>query len=73
MIHGLDTGFLVVIEMREHPEHLLARATLARLFAAGDKLAIAPQVLSEFLHVVTDSRRFSQHLDMPTACQLAEQ
>jgi predicted nucleic acid-binding protein len=73
MIHGMDTSFLVVMEMRAHPEHALARATLARLLAAGDLLAIAPQVLAEFLHVVTDSRRFTQPLDMPTACHLAGQ
>jgi predicted nucleic acid-binding protein len=69
----MDTSFLVVIEMREHPEHPMARATLARLLAAGDLLAIAPQVLAEFMHVVTDSRRFTQPLAVPTACQLAEQ
>jgi predicted nucleic acid-binding protein len=73
MIHGVDTGFLVVIEMREHPDHQSARATLARLLVAGDLLAIAPQVLAEFTHVVTDSRRFTQPLAMPTARQLAEQ
>jgi predicted nucleic acid-binding protein len=73
MIHGLDTSFLVVFEMQEHPGHLQARGTLARLLAAGDQLAIAPQVLTEFLHVVTDSRRFTQALAMSAALQLAEQ
>ena len=73
MIHGLDTGFLVAAEMQEHAEHGLARATLARLIAAQDQIAIAPQVLSEFIHIVTDSRRFSQPLDMQAARQRAEQ
>lgn len=73
MIHGMDTSFLVVAEMREHPEHSTARATLAGLLAAGDMLAIAPHVLAEFMHIVTDSRRFTQPLAMPTACQLAAQ
>jgi predicted nucleic acid-binding protein len=73
MIHGVDTGFLVVAEMREHPEHSTARATLSRLLSAGDVLALAPQVLAEFMHVVTDSRRFTQPLDMTIARQLAEQ
>ena len=31
MIHGLDTGFLVAAEVREHAEHADARDTLARL------------------------------------------
>src|SRR5947209_20611156 len=73
MIHGLDTGFLVAAEVTEHGEHTGARATLARLLAAGDLIAIAPQVLAEFIHIVTDPRRFAQPLDMTAARQLAEQ
>jgi predicted nucleic acid-binding protein len=73
MIHGLDTGFLVAAEVLEHPENSAARDTLARLLAAGDQIAIAPQVLAEFIHVVTDPRRFTQPLDMTAARQLAEQ
>lgn len=73
MIHGLDTGFLVAAEMSEHPEHAATRDTLARLIGAGDVVGIAPQVLAEFIHVVTDSRRFSQPQDIASARQLAEQ
>src|SRR6266436_4384403 len=69
MIHGLDTGFLVAAEVTEHVEHTGARATLARLLAGGDLIAIAPQVLAEFIHIVTDPRRFIQPLDMTTARQ----
>ena len=49
MIHGLDTGFLVAAEVREHAEHAGARVTLAQVLAAGDVIAIAPQVLAEFI------------------------
>ena len=52
MNHGLDTGFLVAAEMVEHAEHTNARVTFARLLAAGDLIAIAPQVLAEFIHIV---------------------
>ena len=69
MIHGLDTGFLVAAEVTEHGEHTGARATLARLLAAGDLIAMAPQVLAEFIHIVTDPRRFRQPLGH---CQLIE-
>ena len=54
MIHGLDTGFLVAAQATEHGEHIGARDTLARLLLAGDLIAIAPQVLAEFIHIVTD-------------------
>ncbi|MCI0643137.1 MAG: hypothetical protein L0Y72_31290 [Gemmataceae bacterium] len=73
MIHGLDTGFLVAAEVLEHAEHVAARATLARLLAGQDFIAIAPQVLAEFIHIVTDPRRFLQPLDMTAAQRLSEQ
>jgi predicted nucleic acid-binding protein len=73
MKHGLDTGFLVAAEVKEHAEHTDARATLSRLLGAGDQIAIAPQVLAEFIHIVTDPRRFTHPLDMTAARQLAEQ
>src|SRR5437667_6399731 len=73
MTHGLDTGFLVAAEVTEHAEHSAARDTLARLLSAGDLIAIAPQVLAEFIHIVTDPRRFTHPLDMAAARQLAEQ
>lgn len=72
MIHGLDTGFLVAAEVAEHLEHVAARDLLARILAAGDQIAIAPQVLAEFIHVATDSRRFAQPLDISAARQLSE-
>ncbi len=73
MIHGLDTGFLVAAEVKEHTDHTAARDILSRLVATGDLIAVAPQVLAEFIHIVTDPRRFTQPLDMTAAQQLAEQ
>ncbi len=73
MIHGLDTGFLVAAEVREHAEHAVARATLSRVLSAGDVIAIAPQVLAEFIHVATAPRRFTQPLDMNAARDVADQ
>ena len=73
MRHGIDTGFLVAAEVAEHADHALARLKLAELLTAGDGFALAPQVLAEFIHIVTDRRRFVQPLDMARACDLAEQ
>lgn len=72
MIHGLDTGFLVAAEVKEHADHSDARAVLTRLIGAGDQIAIAPQVLAEFIHVATDSRRFTAPLDVATTRSIAE-
>jgi predicted nucleic acid-binding protein len=71
MIHGIDTGFLVSAEVAEHPGYTAARATLARLLAAGDRVALTPQVLAEFIHIVTDPRRFSQPIEMSEARRVA--
>ena len=73
MIHGVDTGFLVAAEVVEHPCHVDARAILGNLVATGDSLAITPQVLAEFIHIVTDARRFSQPLSVSDAIRVAEE
>ena len=72
MILGLDTGFMVAAEVSEHPDHSAARTTIDNLLAAGDRIAIAPQVLAEFIHIVTDPRRFTLPLDTLTAQEIAE-
>ena len=72
MTHGIDTGFLVAVEVAEHPAHQSARRILQELREAGDHFGLAPQVLAEFIHIVTDPKRFSQPLDMDTALARAE-
>jgi predicted nucleic acid-binding protein len=72
MIHGIDTSFLVAVEVAGHPAHAAARRLLDGLLVAGDSLALAPQVLAEFLHVVTDDRRFTKPLDVREAQARAE-
>ena len=73
MMHGLDTGFLVAVEVVEHPAHDAARQRLTELITRGDTLAIAPQVISEFIHVVTDPKRFAQPLEITAAIALAQE
>lgn len=73
MRHGIDTGFLVAAEVAEHANHAAARQKLAELLAVGDHFAVIPQVLAEFIHVVTDPHRFARPLDMAGARDLAEQ
>jgi predicted nucleic acid-binding protein len=73
MIHGVDTGFHVAAEVVEHASHVDVRAVFSQFVAAGDRFAIAPQVLAEFIHVVSDARRFSEPLPVPDAIRLAEE
>jgi predicted nucleic acid-binding protein len=72
MIHGLDTGFWVALEHAEHDENADARRTIASLLANGDTVALVPQIVAEFLHVVTDPRRFVHPMDIAQATQIAE-
>ena len=71
MIHGLDTSFLVAMEVGSHEEHAACRSRLQRLLKSGDTFALAPQVMAEFVHVVTDTRRFAAPLTTEQAISRA--
>lgn len=65
---GIDTTFLVQLEIQEAAAHPAALAMLRREILGRDReAALAPQVLSEFIHVVTDPRRFERPLSMAQA------
>jgi predicted nucleic acid-binding protein len=71
--HGLDTSFLVAVELTEHPSHAAARLLMTNLIARGERLGLAPQVLAEFIHISTDPRRFQRPLDIVRAREFARQ
>lgn len=65
---GLDTTFLVQLEIQEAEGHAVAMEVLRRDILGRDReAALAPQVLAEFVHVVTDPRRFERPLSMAQA------
>ena len=72
MTHGLDTSFLVAVEVASHDEHAACRARFQKLLKAGDTFSLAPQILAEFIHVVTDPKRFSDPLTLAQAIERAE-
>ena len=72
MTHGLDTSFLVAVEVASHEEHAACRVRFQKLLKAGDTFSLVPQILAEFIHVVTDPRRFSMPLTMEQAVARAE-
>jgi len=62
---GIDTTILVHLEIQESSDYQRAHALLRREVLDGaEELALTPQVLTEFLHVVTDPRRFERPLTM---------
>lgn len=72
MTHGIDTDFLVATEIQEHPFHAPAEALLRALLDQGHDLALAPQTLAEFIHIVTDGKRMPRPLGMAEAIARAE-
>jgi predicted nucleic acid-binding protein len=72
MTHGLDTSFLVAVEVVSHDEHAASRSRFQKLLKAGDTFSLAPQILAEFIHVVTDPKRFSDPLTLAQAVERAE-
>ncbi len=71
MTHGIDTDFLVAAEIRDHPFHSQADALLTKLLTSGHDLALAPQTLAEFIHIVTDGKRMPRPLQMEEAIRRA--
>jgi predicted nucleic acid-binding protein len=69
---GIDTTWLIEVSLGAHPGHRAARATLKQIVEAAETLALAPQVLNEFVHAVTDGRRFENPLSMNDAVEVAE-
>lgn len=56
MRHGIDTDFLVAVEMRDHPFHREADVVLPCFLTDGHDLAPGPQTLVDFTHLVTDGK-----------------
>ncbi|MHC5066482.1 MAG: type II toxin-antitoxin system VapC family toxin [Planctomycetota bacterium] len=68
---AIDTDFLVRLCIANHPGRETAVELRERHLEQGDRFAIAPQVIYEFVHVVTDSRRFTEPLSMAEALRVA--
>lgn len=71
---ALDTTVLVEAEVADSAGHDAALAFLRKHLAdsKGRAFALAPQVLTEFIHVVSDPKRFVRPLSVPEAVKRAE-
>lgn len=67
---GIDTSFLVAYEVKSHTKHQPAREFAKNRYE--ESFALAPQVLAEFIHVVTDPKRFEYPIMMKKALETAE-
>ncbi len=70
---GLDTTVLVAASLLEHERHRHCWDILKRCIGKKQKILLTPQVLSEFIHVVTDERRFQKPLTITEAIAKSEE
>jgi len=69
---GLDTNVLVYTHMAAMPDHETVRRFLhAQLHDSAVILVVTAQILHEFVHVVTDPRRFEPPVAMAEALAIA--
>lgn len=69
---GIDTTFLVQLEIIELDLHQKAKSFLNNHLASHGRFALAPQVINEYLHIITDHRRFERPLTMGSALKKAD-
>jgi predicted nucleic acid-binding protein len=70
VILGIDTDVLISWLVEVSPRHRDARQLIEReVRERGTSIALTPLVVQEFLHVVTDTRRFKEPLTMPEAVE----
>ncbi len=68
---GLDTSILVAHAISDHPQHEAARHWLDEAVTRDRIFAITSGILAEFIHVVTDARRFETPLTLSQALERA--
>jgi len=66
---GLDCNILVQLAMADHPAHQKSLVAVQAEIDRGETLVFPPMVGTEFLHIVTDERRFKPPLTMAEATQ----
>ncbi len=68
---GLDTSILVAQAIAEHPQHEASQRWLDDEITRNQTFAVTSGILAEFIHIVTDGRRFETPLAMSEALERA--
>ena len=69
---GLDCNILVQLALQDHPANAATVAIVQTEAQSGRRLVFPTLVINEFLHVITDPRRFSPPLTMTEALDWVE-
>ena len=69
---GLDRNILVQLALADHPANAATVGVVQAEVQGGNRLVFPPLAINEFLHVITDARRFSPPLTMVEALDWVE-
>lgn len=69
---ALDTTFLIDLYWLDSPRHEKAVSYYKRLSTQDEKIIIYYYCFNEFLHVITDSRRFTSPFSMAEALEIVD-
>lgn len=69
---GLDCNILVQLALPDHPANSRTVSIVRAETAQGTALVFPPLIVTEFLHVATDERRFSPSISMTEALNWIE-
>jgi predicted nucleic acid-binding protein len=69
---GLDCNILVQLALADHPANAATVAAVQTEVQSGSRLVFPSLVINEFLHVITDARRFNPPLTMVEALDWVE-
>ena len=61
---GLDCNILVQLALQDHPANAATVTAVRAEVNRGNRLVFPSLVIDEFLHVITDTRRFNPPLTM---------
>jgi predicted nucleic acid-binding protein len=64
---GIDTTFLLEVEIIEQPGHRQAYEYKNHVLDSNDTFMLTPQTVNEFIRIVTDPKRFERPLPMRDA------
>jgi predicted nucleic acid-binding protein len=70
---GLDCNILVQLAIADHPANAKTVMAVQTEAQKGEKLVFPALIVSEFLHVTTDDRRFAPPLTMTAALDWIEE
>ena len=70
---GLDCNILVQVALADHPANQATVGVVQGEAQRGSRLVFPPLVVTEFLHVITDQRRFTPPLTMIEALDWIEE